>query len=146
MATHSSVLAWRIPGMAEPGGLPSAGSHRVGHDWTDLAAAAAGGEGDDRGWDGWMTSPTQCTWVWVGSGSWWWTGRCREPPREIPLMTKVMRKRPDRQSQIRTQEIPWACSSIYPKTRICLSYYFVPFTNSSDINRGLSPNTFLWKK
>ena len=41
MATHSSVLAWRIPGTAEPGGLPSMGSHRVGHDWSDLAAAAA---------------------------------------------------------------------------------------------------------
>ena len=38
MATHSSVLAWRIPGMGEPGGLPSMGSHRVGHDWSDLAA------------------------------------------------------------------------------------------------------------
>ena len=38
MATHSSVLAWRIPGMGEPGGLPSVGSHRAGH---DLAAAAA---------------------------------------------------------------------------------------------------------
>ena len=41
MATHSSVLAWRIPGMGEPGGLPSRGSHRVGHDWGNLAAAAA---------------------------------------------------------------------------------------------------------
>ena len=41
MATHSSVLAWRIPGMGEPGGLPSMGSHRVGHGWSDLAAAAA---------------------------------------------------------------------------------------------------------
>ena len=40
MATHSSVLAWRIPGTTEPGGLPSMGSHRVGHDWSDLAAAA----------------------------------------------------------------------------------------------------------
>ena len=40
MATHSSVLAWRIPGMGEPGRLPSMGSHRVGHDWSDLAAAA----------------------------------------------------------------------------------------------------------
>ena len=38
MATHSSVLAWRIPGVAEPGGLPSMGSHRIGHDWSDLAA------------------------------------------------------------------------------------------------------------
>ena len=41
MATHSSVLAWRIPGTGEPGGLPSVGSHRIGHDWSDLAAAAA---------------------------------------------------------------------------------------------------------
>ena len=42
MATHSSVLAWRIPGMGEPGGLPSMGSHRVGHDWSNLAADAMG--------------------------------------------------------------------------------------------------------
>ena len=41
MATHSSVLAWRIPGTGEPGGLPSLGSHRVIHDWNDLAATAA---------------------------------------------------------------------------------------------------------
>ena len=41
MATHSSVLAWRIPGTGEPGGLPSMGSHRVGHNWSNLAAAAA---------------------------------------------------------------------------------------------------------
>ena len=41
MATHSSVLAWRIPGTWEPGGLPSMESHRVAHDWSDLAAAAA---------------------------------------------------------------------------------------------------------
>ena len=41
MATHSSVLAWRIPGTGKPGGLPSMGSHRVGHDSSDLAAAAA---------------------------------------------------------------------------------------------------------
>ena len=40
MATHSSVLAWRIPGTGKPGGLPSMGSHRVGHDWSDLAAAS----------------------------------------------------------------------------------------------------------
>ena len=39
MAAHSSVLAWRVPGTEEPGGLPSMGSHRVGHDWSDLAAA-----------------------------------------------------------------------------------------------------------
>ena len=40
--------------------------------WEGLGA---GGEGDDRRWDGWMASPTRWTWVWVNSGSWWWTGR-----------------------------------------------------------------------
>ena len=40
--------------------------------WEGLGA---GGEGDDRGWDGWMASPTRWTWIWVNSGSWWWTGR-----------------------------------------------------------------------
>ena len=44
MATHSSVLAWRTPGTGEPGGLPSMGLHRVGHDCSDLAAAAAAPE------------------------------------------------------------------------------------------------------
>ena len=39
--------------------------------WEGLGS---GGEGDDRGWDGWMASPTQWAWVWVNSGSWWWTG------------------------------------------------------------------------
>ena len=43
MATHSTVLAWRIPGTGEPGGVQSMGSHRVGHDQSDLAAAAAAG-------------------------------------------------------------------------------------------------------
>ena len=42
MATHSSVFAWRIPGMGQPDGLPSMGSHRVGHDCSDLAIAIAG--------------------------------------------------------------------------------------------------------
>ena len=45
MATHSSVLAWRIPGTQEPGGLPSLGSHRVGHDWNDLADTHVGSGG-----------------------------------------------------------------------------------------------------
>ena len=56
MAIHSSVLAWRIPGTGEPGGLPSMGSHRVGHDWSDLAAVAAAA--------GWWIDP------WVGKIPW----------------------------------------------------------------------------
>ena len=47
-----------------------------------LGMIEGGGEGDDRGWDGWMASPTRWTWVWVDSGSWWWTGR--------PVMLRFM--------------------------------------------------------
>ena len=64
--------------------------HRVARNWTEVISCeelthwkrlwcweglGAGGEGDDRGWDGWMALPTRWTWVWVNSGSWWWTGR-----------------------------------------------------------------------
>ena len=58
--------------------------HTLATSWEDLIhwkrlwcweGLRAGGEGDDRGWDGWMASPTGWTWVWVNSGSWWWTGR-----------------------------------------------------------------------
>ena len=51
MATHFSVLAWRIPGMGEPHVLPSMGSHRVGHDWNDLAAAAAAAAAKGLKWE-----------------------------------------------------------------------------------------------
>ena len=43
--------------------------------WLSILYIVAGEEGDDRGWDGCMASPAQWTWVWVNSGSWWWTGR-----------------------------------------------------------------------
>ena len=52
MAIHSSVLVWRIPGMGEPGGLPSMGSHRVGHDWSNLAVAA--------NWSPWKMCQREC--------------------------------------------------------------------------------------
>ena len=54
---------------------PHAKSWLIGKDPDAGRDLGAGGEGDDRGWDGWMTSPTRLTWVWVNSGSWWWTGR-----------------------------------------------------------------------
>ena len=63
-----------------PGVLQFMGSQRVRHNWaTELnwcwERLREGGEGDDRGWDGWMAPLTQWTWVWVNSGSRWWTGR-----------------------------------------------------------------------
>ena len=68
MATHSSILAWRIPGTGEPGRLPSMGSHRVGHNWSDLAAAAAG-EGLREG----NGTPLQysCMENPMDGGAWW---------------------------------------------------------------------------
>ena len=53
---------------------PHMKSWLIGKDWC-WEVLGAGGEGDNRGWDGWMASPTRWTWVWVNSGSWWWTGR-----------------------------------------------------------------------
>ena len=67
MATHSSVLAWRISGTGEPGGLPSMGSHRVGHAWGDLAAAAVAqvnmGEKELRVYYNWHTSDWVNKWM-----------------------------------------------------------------------------------
>ena len=53
---------------------PDAKNWLIGKDWC-WERLKAGGKGDGRGWDGWMASPTQWTWVWVNSGSWRWTGR-----------------------------------------------------------------------
>ena len=53
---------------------PHAKSWLIGKDWS-WEGLGAGEEEDDRGWDGWMASLAQWTWVWVNSGSWWWTGR-----------------------------------------------------------------------
>ena len=65
--------------------------------WEGLGA---GGEGDDKGWDGWMASPTQWTWVWVDSGSWWWTGR----PGVLPFMGL---QRVDMTERLNWTELNW---------------------------------------
>ena len=57
---------------------PDAKNWLTGKDWC-WERLKVGGEGDDRGWDGWMTSPTRWTWVWVSSRSWWWTLACCSP-------------------------------------------------------------------
>ena len=67
MATHSSVLTWRIPGMGKPGGLLSVGSHRVGHDWSDLAAA--GGFSRRAGFRS-CHRPTEASWEICVLNSW----------------------------------------------------------------------------
>ena len=61
----------------------------------------------------------------------------------VPTHDKGHAERPDMQRRVRARGAPWICLSIYPRTRICLFYYFMTFTNSSDINGGLSPIIFL---
>ena len=76
----------------------------------------AGGKGDDRGWDGWMASPTQWTWVWVNSGSWWWTGR----PGVLQFMG-LQRVRHDWATELNSRLILIQCSP-FPMNCVCLLY------------------------
>ena len=84
-----------------------------------LGRLRAGGEGDDRGWDGWMASPTQWTWVWVNSGSWWWIGR--------PGMLQFMgwqRVRHNWVTELNWTDILWTFSFPYHLWLLnCLKYY-----------------------
>ena len=77
MAPHSSVLAWRIPGTGEPGGLPSMGLHRVGHDWSDLAAAAAA--------PGAPTLPRECALISSVNYRFYFFLGPFTPPKPLPL-------------------------------------------------------------
>ena len=69
--------------------------------------SGAGEEGDDRGWDGWMTSLTRWTWVWVNSGSWWWTGR----PGALQFMGS------QRVGHDWATELNWTESTVEPKNK-----------------------------
>ena len=82
--SNQSILKQISPGLSLDGMMPKLKLQYFGHlmrrvDSLEktlmLGGIGAGGEGDDRGWDGWMGSLTQWTWVWVNSGIWWWTGR-----------------------------------------------------------------------
>ena len=109
MATHSSIVAWRIPGTGEPGGLPSMGSHRVGHDWSNLAAAAAAQQqlylvfpGGSRG----KESTCQCTRCrfspWVGKVPW----RRKWQPTPVFLPGKSLEQRS------LASYSPWGCKRV----------------------------------
>ena len=82
--SNQSILKEISPGCSLEGLMLKLKLQYFGHLWEELThwkrpwcweGLGAGGKGDDRGWDGWMASPTRWTWVWVNSMSWWWTGR-----------------------------------------------------------------------
>ena len=72
----------------------------------DCDAGKDWGEGDDRGWDGWMASPTWWTWVWVNSGSWWWTGR----PGMLQFMGSQSRTWLSDWTELREEKTPPYCA------------------------------------
>ena len=71
--SNQSILKKISPGFSSEGLMLQLKLQYFGH--LMRGRLKAGGEGDDRGWDGWVASPTWWAWVWVNSGSWWWTGR-----------------------------------------------------------------------
>ena len=82
--SNQSILKEINPGISLEGMMPKLNSSTLATSCEELThwkrlwcweGLGAGGEGDDRGWDGWMVSLTRWTWVWVNSGRWWWTGR-----------------------------------------------------------------------
>ena len=79
----------------------------------------AGGEGDHREWDGWMASPTRWTWVWVNSGSWWWTGR-----PGVLLFMGSQRIRHDWATELNWTElsIKWARQHLYHRLVVSNTY------------------------
>ena len=95
-----------------------------------------GKEGDDRGWDGWMASPTRWTWVWVDSGSWWWTGR----PGVLRFMG-LQRVRHDWATELTdwaTELTDWLIADL----QYCVS--FMCTKNDSVIPRYIYTNSFLF--
>ena len=91
---------------------PHAKSWLIGKD-CDALGLGAGGEGDDRGWDGWMASRTRWTCVWVNSGSWWWTGR--------PRVLWFMRLR--RVGHDWASELNWIATKCFSKIFLLKQYY-----------------------
>ena len=127
MATHSRILAWRIPGTGEPGGLPSMGSHRVEHDWSDLAAAAAAtyepgrlqSVGSLRVWHDWVTSLSfSLTCIGEGNGN-PLQCPCLENPRDRRVWWATVYG--VAQSRTRLKRLSSSSSKLYPGL-LCFSW------------------------
>ena len=129
MATHSSVLAWRIPGTGEPGGLPSMGSHRVGHDWSDLAAAGAASRaklikstysviGGDRTFSSLEAEITHNLIIIVNTSS-EWTWRERGSQCRILVNEQNQSNVP----KAAHEEKPWLCAWTAVRSYQCLSLH-----------------------
>ena len=114
MATHSSVLAWRVPGTGEPGGLPSMGSLRVGHDWSDLAAAAAAAaEYESEHLENFLLFNRHIHFL-----SWWITGQKKRPRKwdGMQFFAQV--------SAMNTELLVWSCCQLVVSQKDTLKLEF----------------------
>ena len=106
--------------------------------WEGLGAR---GEGEDRGWDGWIASLTRCTWIWVNSGSWWWTGR--------PSVLQFMRSQRVGHDWTELNEaevdvfLEFPCLFYHPTDLAIWSLILLPFLNPAWIS-GSSWFTYCW--
>ena len=91
-----------------------------------------GGEGDNRGWDGWMASPTQWTWVWVNFGSWWWTGR----PGMLQFM-ESQRVGHDWATELNWADVQIHTHNVYICYIVSIRIYRAAFSRHNEIYRKL---------
>ena len=110
MATHFSILAWRIPGTEEPSGLPSMGWHRIGHDWSDLAAAAAAAGKFPAEGNGKLLQYA-CLKISMDKGAWWTTmgyrpWGCKESDTTEQIQTRAF--------NVEESGSPTCCSASHP--------------------------------
>ena len=156
MATHSSVLAWRVPETGEPGGLLSMGSHRVGHDWSDLAVAAVfvlATHSSTLAWRiPWAEEPgslqsmgllrVRLDWATSLSLVTFARSQCEEL---CPRQRSWGRRLGIRKGGTEPQESPWTFLSIYPQNQSLPTLLLCALTYTSDFTEGCPPPP-LWKR
>ena len=125
--SNQSILKEISPGILWKEWCYSWNSSTLATSWEELThwkrswcweGLGAGGEGDDRGWDGWMASLTRWKWVWVNSGSWWWTGR--------PGVLRFIGLQ--RVGHDWATKLNWVSLLLLSLVSICLEYLFQSFT------------------
>ena len=147
--SNQSILKEISPGCSLDGLMLKLKLQYVGHWCEELThwkrpwcweGLGTGGEGDDRGWDGWMASPTRWTWVWVNSGSWWWTGR----PGMLQFMG-LQRVGHDWATELNWTE-PWFCFPfMWDQLPFFCAEQFEACSQSVTWGSSLSPRVFSWR-
>ena len=141
MATHSSILAWRIPGTEEPAGLPSMGSHRVRHDWSGSAAAGSWLLGFDFCKHGLLLGTMMTQWLWTHCVPFYQLGHASQHQREIRKLSTGINYRKEGRNSLAKKQLLWIPG---PGTGDGLSAHCHPLPASS-LLEGLTLHPFPWR-